>query len=123
MFWVYLARVIFPPEDIGDSLLGHSKVEDVAVIGVPDDYSGKIPKAFMVPKRGQEGSKDLEHELVGYVKDRKVTHQWITAGIKYLPSIPKSASDKILRRVLRHQAKKEWKTSKVKAEVNEKAKS
>lgn len=119
MLWVYLARVIFQSEDIGDPLLGHSKVEDVAVIGVPDDYSRKIPKAFVVPKRGQEGGKDLEHELVGYFKDRKVTQQWITARIIFVPSIPKSASGKILRRVLRHRAKKEWKISKVKAEMNE----
>ena len=35
------------PAELEDLLLGHPKVEDVAVLGIPDDYSGELPKAFI----------------------------------------------------------------------------
>ena len=92
------------PAGLEDLLLGHPKVEDVAVMGVPDDYSGEVPKAFVVLKGGWKGCGDLEEELVKYVRERKVRYKWISGGIEFVQIIPKSASGKILRRVLRDQA-------------------
>lgn len=109
------------PAELEDLLLGHTKVEDVAVIGIPDDYSGEVPKAFIVLKRGYEGSRELEQELIEYIRERKVRHKWITK-IEFVPLIPKSASGKILRRVLRDQSKKADQGSKVRDDVKEKAK-
>lgn len=110
------------PAELEDLLLGHPKVEDVAVMGMPDDYSGELPKAFVVPKAGHEASKELEYELKQYVKERKVRHKHIDGGIDFVPLIPKSASGKILRRVLRDESKKADKGTKVRDDVKEKAK-
>ena len=40
------------PAELENLLLGHPKVEDVAVMGVNDDYSGELPKAYVVPNAG-----------------------------------------------------------------------
>ena len=110
------------PAELEDVLLGHPKVEDVAVMGVKDDYSGELPKAYVVLKGGQKGSKEIEAELKHYVKERKVRHKHVDGGIEFLPVIPKSASGKILRRVLRDQLKKADKDIANKHDVKEKAK-
>ena len=64
------------PAELEDLLLGHGLVEDVGVMGVPDDYSGELPKAFVVLKpKVAQGGRDLQQvgrELMGYVKERKV---------------------------------------------------
>lgn len=88
------------PAELEDLLLGHPKVEDAAVLGVYDDYSGERPKAYVVPKQGVAGDEALAEDLIQYVKDRKVRHKWITE-VEFTKEIPKSASGKILRRVLR----------------------
>ena len=66
------------PAELEDLLLGHSKVEDVAVMSVPDDYTGERPKAYVVPKHGFESSQELRQELIQYVQERKSRTKWIT---------------------------------------------
>ena len=109
------------PAELEDLLLGHPKVEDVAVMGVPDDYSGELPKAFVMLKGGRQGNKEIEQELKQYVKERKVRHKHIDGGIDFVPLIPKSASGKILRRVLRDQSKKTNRNTKIRDDVKQKA--
>lgn len=88
------------PAELEDLLLGHEKVEDVAVLGIKDDYAGELPKAFVVPKPGVKGDEELGRELMKYVRERKVRHKHIKE-IEFIDVIPKSASGKILRRILR----------------------
>ncbi|KAL6715102.1 hypothetical protein ACLMJK_007363 [Lecanora helva] len=92
------------PAELEDLLLGHPKVEDVAVIGVQDDYSGEVPKAFVALKRGYEGGKELGEQLVEYVRQKKVRHKWVSE-VEFVEGIPKSASGKILRKVLRERSR------------------
>ena len=47
------------PAELEDLLLGHSKVEDVAVMSVLDNYAGENPKAYVFPKTGIKGNQDL----------------------------------------------------------------
>ncbi|KAF1816385.1 acetyl-CoA synthetase-like protein [Eremomyces bilateralis CBS 781.70] len=88
------------PAELEDLLLGHEKVEDVAVLGIRDDYAGELPKAFVVPKPGVKPSRELALELMKYVKDNKVRYKQVKV-VEFTDEIPKSASGKILRRVLR----------------------
>ncbi|KAL8724409.1 MAG: hypothetical protein Q9181_006840 [Wetmoreana brouardii] len=92
------------PAKLEDLLLGHPKVEDSAVLGLHDEYSGERPQAYVVPKRVVTGNEALARGLIQYVKDRKVRHKWITE-VEFVGEIPKSASGKILRRVLRDKSK------------------
>jgi 4-coumarate--CoA ligase len=119
------------PAELEDLLLGHEFVEDVAVLGIPDEWSGEKPKAFVVRKAGvggkggrEIGERELGGLLMEYVKERKVRTKWIKE-VEFINEIPKSASGKILRRVLRdlHRGKGEGdRGTIVRDEVTEKAK-
>ncbi|KAE9363798.1 4-coumarate-CoA ligase 2 [Stipitochalara longipes BDJ] len=88
------------PAELEDLLLGHEKVEDVAVLGIQDEYSGERPKAFVVLKGNATGDGAAGREILKYVRERKVRHKWIKE-VEFVDVIPKSASGKILRRMLR----------------------
>ena len=93
------------PAELEDLLLGHEVVEDCAVIGVPDDYAGERPFAFIVLKDGTEeddaGFKERARVLLmEHVKAKKGRGKWLV-GLRFVECISKSASGKILRRVLR----------------------
>ena len=88
------------PAELEDLLLGHEAVEDVAVIGVRDEYSGEVPKGFVVlVDRGREG-KEMGEELMKYVREKKVAYKRVRE-IEFVKEVPKSATGKLLRRVLK----------------------
>lgn len=84
-----------PPAELEALLLTHPAVADAAVVPVPDDDAGEIPKAFVVKK-----SAVTETELMAYVAARVAPHKKIRQ-LEFIDQIPKNASGKILRRVLR----------------------
>ena len=94
------------PAELEDLLLGHQNVEDCAVIGIPDEYSGERPFGFIVLKPGIERTQRIEQEITDYVKEKKTRTKWLI-GVRIIDQIPKSASGKILRRVLRTDFKAE----------------
>ncbi|OGM47711.1 AMP-binding enzyme [Aspergillus bombycis] len=100
------------PAELEDLLLGHPDVDDAAVTSVADDYSGEKPKAYVVVKAAaksrlvtEDGVKAVGKELIEYVRAKKVRHKWIVE-VEFMDEIPKSASGKILRRVLRDRERK-----------------
>ncbi|KAI8627097.1 acetyl-CoA synthetase-like protein [Xylariaceae sp. FL1651] len=92
------------PAELEDLLLGHAVVEDCAVLAVPDDRAGERPKAFVVLKQASKANEATGHEIIAYVKKNKVRHKWIKE-VEFVEEIPKSASGKILRRVIRDRAR------------------
>ncbi|KAI6219242.1 4-coumarate--CoA ligase 3 [Aphelenchoides besseyi] len=90
-----------PPAELEDLLLGHPKINDVAVIGVPDERSGEKPKAFVV----RSDTSLNESEVQKFVKDRVAEYKQLTGGVVFVNAIPKNPSGKILRRELREQEK------------------
>ena len=87
------------PAELEALILGHDGVSDVAVIGVPDDECGELPKAFVVPA----GDSLDDDELIGWVGDQ-VSPQKRIRLVERVDEIPKSPSGKILRRVLKDRA-------------------
>lgn len=87
------------PAELENVLLGHPAVSDAAVCGIPDNRAGERPKAFVVLKSSSRENAEVAEKLIEYVKNRKARHKWI-AEVQIVPSIPKSASGKILRRQL-----------------------
>ena len=66
------------PAELEDLLLGHPKVEDVAVMSVPDEYTGERPKAYVVLKAGIKDNQEVGQELIKYVQEKKSRTKWIT---------------------------------------------
>jgi acyl-CoA synthetase (AMP-forming)/AMP-acid ligase II len=82
------------PAELEAVLLTHPAVADAAVIPSPDENAGEVPKAFVVPQG--EASADA---LMAYVADRVAPFKKVRR-LEFVDQIPKSASGKILRRVL-----------------------
>ena len=87
------------PAELEALVVTHPAVADVAVIGVPDIEAGELPKAFVVLKPGAEATED---DIKGFVKDRVASYKQLRS-VEFLDEIPKSASGKILRRMLRNR--------------------
>jgi acyl-CoA synthetase (AMP-forming)/AMP-acid ligase II len=83
-----------PPAMLEALLLTHEDVVDACVIGAPDEECGEIPKAFVVAR----GDVDV-HALMTFVAEHVAPHERIRA-VECVDEIPKSASGKLLRRVL-----------------------
>ena len=83
-----------PPAELEAVLVSHPKVRDAGVIGVPMDDGGEAPKAFVVAD-GVDAD-----ELMAYVAERVAPYKKIRE-VEFVDEVPKSASGKILRRVLR----------------------
>ncbi|HET7721920.1 MAG TPA: AMP-binding protein, partial [Acidimicrobiales bacterium] len=86
-----------PPAEIEALLLSHPAVADAAVIGLPDDEAGEIPAGFVVLKPGQEATAE---DIQAFVAERVASYKQIRR-LTFIDAVPKSASGKILRRVLR----------------------
>jgi acyl-CoA synthetase (AMP-forming)/AMP-acid ligase II len=84
-----------PPAELEAILIAHPAISDCAVIGVPDEEAGELPKAFIVC-----ADDATDEEIMDYVAER-VSPQKRIRLIERIEEIPKSASGKILRRQLR----------------------
>ncbi|KAG9499425.1 putative NRPS-like protein biosynthetic cluster [Fusarium musae] len=93
------------PADLEQVLLGHPYVADCAVLGIPDAYSSEKPKAFVVLKSHVRPNAAAGHELMQYVKERRVRYKWVKE-VEFVNEIPKGPSGKILRRILRNTDRK-----------------
>jgi fatty-acyl-CoA synthase len=78
-------------------LYEHPAVLEAAVIGVPDEKWGEVPKALVVLKPGQR----LEgHELIGFCRDR-MAHFKAPKSVEFIEVLPKTATGKIQKFALR----------------------
>jgi acyl-CoA synthetase (AMP-forming)/AMP-acid ligase II len=82
------------PAELEAILLGHPAVADAAVIPSPDEEAGEVPKAFVVLKTPAPAE-----EIMAFVAERVAPHKKIRR-LQFTDAIPKSASGKILRRML-----------------------
>lgn len=85
------------PAELEAVLLSHPNIADAAVIPCADDEAGEVPKAFVV-LNGEASAA----EIMDYVAARLAPHKKIRF-VEFIKQIPKSASGKILRRVLVEQ--------------------
>ncbi len=82
------------PAELEAILFTHPAVADAAVIPCVDDEAGEVPKAFVV-KKGETTAE----AIMEFVEARVAPHKKIRM-VEFIEQIPKSASGKILRRVL-----------------------
>jgi long-chain acyl-CoA synthetase len=84
------------PAEVEAVLFQHQAVADCAVIGKADPEAGEIPKALVLLRPGEEVSPE---DLIEFVGSRIAGYKKIRE-VEFVASIPKTASGKILRRVL-----------------------
>ncbi len=89
------------PSEVEDMMLEHPKIKDLVIVGIPDELKGEAPKALIQLKEGQTAT---EEEIRDYCKGRMAPYK-IPVAVEFLDEIPRSASGKALRRLLRD---KEW---------------
>jgi acetyl-CoA synthetase len=88
------------PGEIEDCLGAHPAVAMAAVVGVPDERRGQVPKAFVVLRPGQEGTDELAAELRTHVRNRLAAHE-VPRDITWIDDLPRTTTGKIMRRALR----------------------
>ncbi|KAJ3023144.1 UNVERIFIED_CONTAM: putative fatty-acid--CoA ligase FadD10 [Siphonaria sp. JEL0065] len=88
------------PAELEAYLLEHPQVADSAVIGRADEAGGEVPRAFIVL---QPNSKVTEQEIIEFIDKKVAPHKRLRGGVEFVKEIPKAASGKILRRILRNQ--------------------
>ena len=83
--------------EIERAILAHSSVLEVAVIGVPDEKWGEVPKAIVVLKPGENVT---EKDLIQHCR-KHLSRFKIPKSFDFVESLPKSGTSKILKRELR----------------------
>ena len=89
------------PRRIEDAFYEHAAVAEVTVIGIPDDYRGEAPKAFVKLKEGQQATAE---ELLAFLGD-KLSKIELPAEIEFRDTLPKTMIGKLSKKELRAEAK------------------
>jgi 4-coumarate--CoA ligase len=85
------------PAELEAELCGHDAIRDAAVLGRADPEAGEVPVGFVVRAEGADLTED---DVKAHLKDRLSSYKQL-AEVHFVDEIPKSASGKILRRVLK----------------------
>ncbi|KAG6889888.1 hypothetical protein C0995_013863 [Termitomyces sp. Mi166 len=109
------------PAELEGCILDHPDVAATCVVGIPDDYNigldflpaGEVPLAFVVlnaaalrrVKELPAAVNEIRASIIKHVADNKVNYKHLAGGVEFIPAIPTSPSGKLLRRVLRDEAK------------------
>ncbi|MCA2218684.1 long-chain-fatty-acid--CoA ligase [Jidongwangia harbinensis] len=86
------------PREVEEALARHPSVQQVAVIGVPDDVLGEEICAVVVPNPGGAA----EEELVDWAKQKLGKHKY-PRQVRFVDALPLGPSHKVLKRVLRQR--------------------
>lgn len=84
--------------EIENTMLKHADVDEVAIIGVPDETRGQVVKAFVVGKRS--ASDEYIKELQDFTRSRLAQHEFPRI-IEFVSELPKTPAGKVHRKVLR----------------------
>lgn len=95
------------PAELEGVLLSHPDIIDCAIIGVQFGRDeSEFPRAYVVKKPGSSAGL-TEEDVKTFLAERLVYYKRLDGGVKFMEAIPKTASGKILKRLLREQAAKE----------------
>ena len=92
------------PFEVESALLEHPAVAESAVVSKPDPINLEVVKAFVTLKPGFTASKDLDLDIMNFIR-KKLSPLAMPQEIEFMPSLPKTRSGKIMRRILHA---KEW---------------
>jgi acetyl-CoA synthetase len=93
--------------EVESALVAHPKVSEAAVVGYPHDIKGQGIYAYVTLMAGEAPTEDLRKELVTWVR-KEIGPIASPDLIQFSPSLPKTRSGKIMRRILRKIAEDEF---------------
>ncbi len=99
-FMIVSGGVNIYPQEIEDALVLHPKVEDVAVVGVPNEEMGEEVKAVVQPLAGIEANDALADELMAFTRE-KLAHYKCPKSIDFDPQLPRLPTGKLYKRLLK----------------------
>jgi fatty-acyl-CoA synthase len=86
--------------EVEGTLLRHPAVQEVAIVGLPDEKWGETPHAFVVLR---DGGSATEEEIIGFARE-SLAHFKAPRGVTFVDELPKTATGKIQKFVLRKGA-------------------
>lgn len=92
------------PFEVESALIEHPAVAESAVVSKPDFVNMEVVKAFVCLKPGYVGSPELDLDIMNYIRKR-LSPLAMPQEIEFVPTLPKTRSGKIMRRILKAQ---EW---------------
>lgn len=93
------------PREVEEILYAHPKVRMAMVFGIADDYYGETVKACIVPK--EEAKETITREEITAFCKKKMASYKVPKHIEFRDSLPVSAQGKMLRRLMRDEAKRD----------------
>jgi acyl-coenzyme A synthetase/AMP-(fatty) acid ligase len=78
--------------------VSHPDISDAAVIGIPDDEAGELPRAYVVTKGNVS-----QTDVIKFVEENVAPYKKLRGGVEFIDEIPRSLSGKILRRELKQK--------------------
>jgi acetyl-CoA synthetase len=88
------------PFEVESALVSHTAVQEAAVVAAPDEERGAVVRAVVVLRDGVQPSDDLASELQDHVKRETAPYKYPRI-VDFAPELPKTASGKIQRALLR----------------------
>ena len=101
-FMIISGGVNIYPQEIEDVLALHPAVNDVAVIGVPDEEMGEQVKAVVVPTSDAAAGPSLEREIIDHVR-ACIAHYKAPRSVDFVDELPRTPTGKLVKGRLREQ--------------------
>ncbi len=101
-FMIISGGVNIYPQEIEDAMIMHPNVQDVAVVGVPDDEMGEAVKAVVQLIPGLEPSAAITEELIAYARGH-IAHYKCPRSIDYEEELPRLPTGKLCKRILKER--------------------
>lgn len=99
-FMIISGGVNIYPQEIEDAMIMHPKIQDVAVIGVPNEEMGEEVKAVVQLVEGIEASEDTAEELLAYTREH-IAHYKSPRSIDFEDELPRLPTGKLYKRILK----------------------
>jgi fatty-acyl-CoA synthase/long-chain acyl-CoA synthetase len=90
------------PAEVESVLQSHPKIQQAAVIGVPDAIAGEKVRAYLVPEKG---TNPTPVEVLNFCRENMAAYK-VPADVTFVEELPISSTGKVLKRVLREEALK-----------------
>ena len=95
------------PAELEAVLLEHPNVADAATVGITI-HDEEFPRAYVVVQEHAKG-RITEDDIKKFVASKVARHKWLEGGVKFIDEVPKLASGKIVRKLMKEWAKRDAK--------------